>query len=159
MKNNKEIGEVIKDQLEGYELTPGDHVWKGIQRELDRKKKRRALVFWLFGGGLSLGLLGGFLFGNLTKDCEETTLETVIITHPANDGVNESHNSNSNESVSLQNITASQNEDSDNDVLKEKSESKGSSISAGSGGFDSQISKSNTTNQKPKQNRTYDDFI
>lgn len=158
MKNNKDIGEVIKDQLEGYELTPGDHVWKGIQRDLDRKKKRRFIAFWLFGSGLLAGLFGGFWVTYLTNDCNEATSVTEVTTQPITEGVNESHHSNSNESVSLQNTTNSQNEDLDNDILKDKSKSNENTVSANSKDSNSK-KQSNSTTQKPKKSLSYYDFM
>ncbi|RBW57280.1 hypothetical protein DS884_11925 [Tenacibaculum sp. E3R01] len=39
MNNNKEIGAVFKDRLEGYKDTPDDFVWANITSELNQKKK------------------------------------------------------------------------------------------------------------------------
>jgi superfamily II DNA helicase RecQ len=159
MKNNKDIGEVVKDQLESYELTPGDHVWKGIQRDLDRKKKRKVLAFWLFGGGLLVGLLGGFWVNYLTNDCDETTLETVVTINPTLDRDKESYNSNSNESVRLHETTDSNDKDLDNDKLTENRESSNSVVSTGSKGSNLKLKQSKSTTQNSNKNLSYYDFM
>jgi len=157
MKNNKDIGEVIKDQLEGYELTPGDHVWKGIQRDLDRKKKRRFIAFWLFGSGLLTGLFGGFWVTYLTNDCNEATSVTEVTTQPINKVVHDSYHSNSNESDTPQINTNSQYEESDIDILKDKKANE-NTLSTASKTFHSK-SQSHATTQKPKKSLSYYDFM
>ncbi|WP_435261681.1 hypothetical protein [Tenacibaculum sp. nBUS_03] len=39
MKNNKDIGDVFRDRLEGYKDTPDDFVWNNITSELKPRKK------------------------------------------------------------------------------------------------------------------------
>jgi cytoskeletal protein RodZ len=47
MENKNDIGKALREKLDLLDKTPGDHVWEGIEAELDRKKKRRVLPFWL----------------------------------------------------------------------------------------------------------------
>lgn len=74
MKNN-EIEKNFKDQLGNYESFDGDKMamWEGIEQELDKKKKRRFLWFWLSFGVL---IIGGFVTWMLMTNDNNSTLSS-----------------------------------------------------------------------------------
>lgn len=59
MENNKDIGKAIRDKLSDFDQSPDDKLWLKIEADLDKKKKRRILPFWLvFGAALLLSGIG-----------------------------------------------------------------------------------------------------
>ena len=47
MDTKKDIGASIKHKLESFKDTPDDFVWANIEGQLKKKKKKRALLYWL----------------------------------------------------------------------------------------------------------------
>ena len=77
MKNN-EIEKNFKEKLESYGSFDGDKMamWENIEQELDEKKNRKFIWFWLFP--ILLGMIGGawFVFGkNQTAISQTETKE------------------------------------------------------------------------------------
>lgn len=56
MENNNEIGKAIRDQLMNLDKAPGDFVWSRIEKDLDKKRRKRFLL-WLIPSVLLIGLL------------------------------------------------------------------------------------------------------
>ena len=56
MENNNEIGKAIKDKLMNLDKTPRDFVWSRIEKNLDKKKRKRFLL-WLIPSVLLIGVL------------------------------------------------------------------------------------------------------
>lgn len=54
MNSKEDIGLVVKNILNQHKDSPDDIVWTNIEKRLRKKKKRRALIFWLIGGGIGL---------------------------------------------------------------------------------------------------------
>ena len=55
MENNKDIGKIFRERLQVVEKTPNPKVWESIQHELQQKKKRRIVPFWMwFAAGILL---------------------------------------------------------------------------------------------------------
>ena len=47
MENKKDIGKAIREKLDTLEQSPSDGLWGSIAADLDQKKKRRLLPFWI----------------------------------------------------------------------------------------------------------------
>jgi len=56
MENRTEIGKAFKDKLTNLDKTPSDFVWTKIEKDLNKKKRRRVL-FWLIPSLLLVGFL------------------------------------------------------------------------------------------------------
>src|SRR5450432_2905934 len=54
----------VQQKMEGLEFSPSERVWANLQRGLNKEKRRRAPLFWLFFllGGMMLGAGGASLF-------------------------------------------------------------------------------------------------
>jgi len=66
MKNEREIGKALRDKLSDLEQMPSDNVWNSIQKDLQKRKKKRIVFipFWIKTTGIfSLALLF-FIFTN-----------------------------------------------------------------------------------------------
>lgn len=79
MKNN-DIEKNFKNKLESYESFEGDKMamWANIDRELDEKKERKFIWFWLFP--ILLGILGAswYIFGkNQSTVIEHTSTNNI----------------------------------------------------------------------------------
>jgi len=57
MENRKDIGNAFSDKLSTLDRSPREQVWIGIQEELDKKKKRRAFIFWFFLTAIAIGTI------------------------------------------------------------------------------------------------------
>jgi hypothetical protein len=47
MENKKDIGKAFREKLDALEQSPSDGLWRAIAADLDQKKKRRLLPFWI----------------------------------------------------------------------------------------------------------------
>lgn len=56
MENKKDIGKAFREKLDALEQSPSDGLWRAIEADLDQKKKRRLLPFWI--GLFSVMVLG-----------------------------------------------------------------------------------------------------
>lgn len=62
MENNKDIGKIFRERLQGVQKTPNPKIWEAIQQELQQKKKRRIIPFWMwFAAGILLLGSGSYL--------------------------------------------------------------------------------------------------
>lgn len=55
MDTKSNFGDIVNNRLQTLKESPDDLVWQNIELELKRKKKRKAIIFWL--SGLGLGVL------------------------------------------------------------------------------------------------------
>ncbi|QLC66426.1 outer membrane beta-barrel protein [Flavobacterium sp. LPB0248] len=55
MENKKEIGKIFKNKLELLDKSPSNNLWASIERDLNKKRKKR-LLFWLIPSLLLMGL-------------------------------------------------------------------------------------------------------
>ena len=53
MKTNKDIGAALKNRLDHFKKSPDDLVWKKIETQLEKKKKKKILILWLSGLSIS----------------------------------------------------------------------------------------------------------
>ncbi|KAF2507848.1 porin family protein [Flavobacterium zhairuonense] len=63
MENRTEIGKAIRDRLENLDKNPNDLVWSKIEKDLNRKRKKRILA-WLIPSLISMAFLSTFLYFN-----------------------------------------------------------------------------------------------
>jgi hypothetical protein len=63
MENRTEIGKAIKNKLVDLDKNPSDFVWSKIEKDLNKKRKRRMLL-WLIPSFLAIALLSSGLYYN-----------------------------------------------------------------------------------------------
>ncbi|HZY38020.1 MAG TPA: hypothetical protein VFE53_15290 [Mucilaginibacter sp.] len=84
---DKELDEVFRSKLDGFETEPSANVWPGISDELDSKNRRKTLVPWLSIAASIVVLAGVGLFFIPKKANTGTKPEgknpITVITHPA----------------------------------------------------------------------------
>lgn len=58
MENKKDIGKALREKLDGLDRSPDERLWQAIEADLDKKKKRRLIPFWvtIVAGVLLVGL-------------------------------------------------------------------------------------------------------
>ncbi len=80
MENRKDIGKAYKEKLEGYESSPGNHLWESIEAELN-KSKRKAFPVWktLVGLGVLILLLFSIIIYNVNSTSQ--VFETNSVTN------------------------------------------------------------------------------
>jgi hypothetical protein len=61
MKDKKYLDRLFQEQFKDFEETPPEIVWKNIEAELTKKKKRRIIPIWLRLSGVAALLIFGFL--------------------------------------------------------------------------------------------------
>ena len=58
MENKKHIDRLFQEKLKDFEVFPDAEVWKNIEEQIVKKKKRRVVPLWLrFGGAAAILLL------------------------------------------------------------------------------------------------------
>lgn len=118
MSDNKNIDRLFKEQFKDFEASPAAGTWDQIAAQLQHKKKRRTVPFWLKSSGIAAALVLGcfFLFnqnstleipqnkvatGKKTNIKDEPKLrsKTTISTKPNNEVVVAPHTSVSNPTI------------------------------------------------------------
>lgn len=61
MKDKKNLDRLFQEQFKDFEEIPPEIVWKNIEAELTKKKKRRIIPFWYKLSGVAALLIFGFL--------------------------------------------------------------------------------------------------
>jgi hypothetical protein len=139
MKSKEDIRLAVKSKLSQLKESPDDIVWTNIEKHLRKKKKRRALIFWLIGGliGLFMGVFwyaSNFNSQNEIKTTNnklndtQTTNKSIITSDNDSDQkliANEDKNSTSiNENTTLTKLTSENFKDkiasNDSNALKEQ---------------------------------------
>ena len=75
MGTKKEIGSVIKNQLDSLNVAPSEQLWDRLEESLQEKKKRRILPFWFWYGtvgALLIGILMGGSFYHFSSNYNST---------------------------------------------------------------------------------------
>lgn len=67
MENKKEIGKIFKDKLELLDKSPSTNLWASIESDLNKKKKRR-LLFWFIPSLLLMGLASSVFILELNQN-------------------------------------------------------------------------------------------
>jgi len=83
MDEKKNIDRLFQEKFKDYEVSPNAAVWKNIEKQLMKKKKRRIIPLWLQLGGAAAILLllastGFWYFNNDTPELEQP--DEIIIT-------------------------------------------------------------------------------
>jgi len=70
MENKKDIGQAFKDRLNELEMAPKDAIWQSIDRDLDKRRKRRVAFYLISGAAAFFILMCSFwlLKGNQTAE-------------------------------------------------------------------------------------------
>lgn len=79
MENKNEIGKAIKDKLTHLDEAPRDFVWSKIEKDLNKKRRRRFLI-WFIPSILLIGLLSTVAIVN-NKDQNEINETSKAPTH------------------------------------------------------------------------------
>lgn len=85
MSDNKNIDRLFKEQFKDFEATPAAGTWDQIAAQLQHKKKRRVVPFWLKSSGIAAALvLGCFLLfdQNSTLELPQNKVATGKKTNP-----------------------------------------------------------------------------
>ena len=76
--HKNDIGPTIKNQLGNLKKSPDDFVWTNIETRLKQKKRRkRLLLFWIFGVFLSSILLATLVFNTSSNHQENNSLNPI----------------------------------------------------------------------------------
>ncbi len=86
MDTKKDIGQFFNDNLNHMDFTPNEDGWNKIEDELNEKKKKRRIFFWLFFGSFLSGCFLTLLLGyntnlfekNATNNKKQNNTETVV---------------------------------------------------------------------------------
>jgi len=82
MNENKKIDRLFQEKFKDFEVFPDDNVWKNIEKQLSKKKKRRIVPLWLrFGGAAAILLLlisSGFWYFNGDTNNKDVPNEILI---------------------------------------------------------------------------------
>ncbi len=83
MNERKNIDRLFQEKFKDFEVFPDTNVWKNIEKQITKKKKRRIVPLWFrFGGAAAILLLlisTGFWFFN-TSDNNQIVPKEIIIT-------------------------------------------------------------------------------
>lgn len=118
MDTKKDIGQFFNDSFNQMGFTPNDNGWDKIENELNEKKRKKRILFWMFFGSFLSGCLLTLLlvYSNnlLTSNSvnNKNDFETV-----GNSNANTNSNENSNSNSNTNSLTK------ENHSSKEKSES------------------------------------
>ncbi|MDY7394650.1 hypothetical protein UMM65_05310 [Aureibaculum sp. 2210JD6-5] len=123
MSDNKNIDRLFQEKFKDYEVFPDPNVWKGIESELTKKKKRRIIPLWLRLAGAAAILLllipaGYWYFAN-NNNTKPAIPDTNIITDTdKNDELTKENQSSDDEK------TKDSEKDDDSDNLNQKQNDK-----------------------------------
>jgi len=84
MEDKKHIDRLFQEKLKDFEVFPDTEVWKNIEQQLVKKKKRRVFPLWLrFGSAAAVLLLisSSIFFNNTTKSTSTIPETNSIITN------------------------------------------------------------------------------
>ena len=93
MNENKNIDRLFQEKFKDFEVFPDSSVWKNIEKQITKKKKRRIVPLWFRLGGAAAILLllisSGFWYFNNSKNKQEIPNEIIITdTEQSNDPTN-----------------------------------------------------------------------
>jgi hypothetical protein len=84
MEDKKHIDRLFQENLKDFEVFPDENVWKNIEQQLVKKKKRRVIPLWLRLGGVAATLLllisSGIWFFKTDEPLQNTPDTNSIIT-------------------------------------------------------------------------------
>jgi len=107
MNENKNIDRLFQEKFKDFEVFPDSHIWRNIEKQITKKKKRRIIPLWLrFVGAAAVVLFlvsSGFWFFNTGSVNKEIPNEIIITNSDKSDiklNRNNSSYKNENESIS-----------------------------------------------------------
>ena len=90
MKDKKNLYRLFQEQFKDFEEIPPEIVWKNIEAELTKKRKRRIIPFWYKLSGVAALLIFGFLGTRaLLNQSKIETTNPVVIEEKINSSTNE----------------------------------------------------------------------
>ena len=124
MKDKKNLDRLFQEQFKDFEEIPPEIVWKNIEAELTKKKKRRIIPLWYKLSGVAALLIFGFLGTRaLLNQSKIKTTNPVVIeekinsTNNQNSVVNSDEKNNQNQLNSDENDSSKINNDSEKQLL------------------------------------------
>lgn len=103
MESKKNIGKLFRDNLDQMDFSPSEKVWDKIEIDLEKKKKKRRFLFWLFFTAISTCILtsGAVLYLSNEPTKKDASTENSIA-----NTTNSKRNSNQNELNSTTKLSA-----------------------------------------------------
>ncbi|MDI9310327.1 MAG: autotransporter outer membrane beta-barrel domain-containing protein [Limnohabitans sp.] len=95
MENNKDIGKLIKDKFEDFNVSPSNDLWSKIEADLPKEKKKRRTAFWYYIPVI-LGILTFCVYTANTTFFQEYTSNKSNTDHTSETNSNSNANLNSN---------------------------------------------------------------
>ncbi len=92
---NEEIDKAFRERLHDTQEQPPAFVWPAVESEIRERKRRKALIFWLMGGGLAVFALGGWYFRN-AQPAPLVHAQEALVIYPESNQINISTTSTSN---------------------------------------------------------------
>lgn len=81
MEDNNNIGELFRTKLAGLDKEPNDALWNAIEKDLDKRKKRKTL-FWFFSSVVFIGILSAVLVlnqNNQDKNSDNNSKKETVL--------------------------------------------------------------------------------
>jgi len=127
MNENKNIDRLFQEKFKDFEVFPEPHIWRNIEKQITKKKKRRIIPLWLrFGGAAAIVLFlisSGFWFFNTESFNNGVPNEIIKINSEKNSINRNSNNSEGkNEKEPTSNPIQKDKENSSNSELTKNSE-------------------------------------
>lgn len=92
MKDKKNLDRLFQEQFKDFEEIPPEIVWKNIEAELTKKKKRRVIPLWYKLSGVAALLIFGFLGTRaLLNQSKIETVNPVVIEEKINSTENQNN--------------------------------------------------------------------
>lgn len=90
MKDKKNLDRLFQEQFKDFEEIPPEIVWKNIEAELTKKKKRRIIPIWYKLSGVAALLIFGFLGTRaLLNQSKIETTNPIVLEEKTNSSTNE----------------------------------------------------------------------
>jgi hypothetical protein len=81
MENKKEIGEIFRTKLSNLDKMPNDNLWSSIEKDLDKRKKRR-ILFWFIPSIVMIGILSSVMVLNQNRqdtNCDTSSKKETVL--------------------------------------------------------------------------------
>lgn len=160
MNENKNIDRLFQEKFKDFEVFPESHVWRNIEKQITKKKKRRIVPLWLrFGGAAAIVLFlisSGFWFFN-TGSVSKGTPDEIIITNSdkSNIKLNRNNSAEINENESISSSIQKEKEKSATSELTKNRESITTDKNESAGSFTTRNEKSVIAEGKKVENELF----